>query len=201
MNRKLLVISGTIVLLSIAGHRLYQEANTPVLVNAQPALPPDTSVRNPKPVPMQTTKPKGAKLAHDFTLKDLKGQQVSLSDYRDRKVVILDFWATWCGPCRMTMPALQSFGKKYANKVEVLSINQMEDPERVASYIRSQSYTSLHVLLDRDGGVSKAYRVYGIPTLHIINLDGELCYTHVGFRQNLGAHLEEKLAQHCNIEL
>lgn len=197
MNRKLLVFSGTIVLLSVAGHRLYQEANTPVLINPQPVR----STQNPKLIPTQTTKPKGAKLAHDFTLKNLDGKQVSLSDYRGKKVVILDFWATWCGPCRMTMPALQSFGQKHSKTVEVLSINQMEDPARVAAYIKSQSYTSLHVLLDRDGSVSRAYRVGGIPTFHIINLDGVRCYTHIGARQGLQAHLEEAIAQHCNIEL
>lgn len=170
----------------------WQHMNTPVV-----AQPPSQSAGL---IPAQATKPK-TRLAHNFTLKNLDGKNVTLSDYRGKKVVVLDFWATWCGPCRMTMPALESFQVKHRKRLEVLSINQLEDPQRVAAYINNQSYESLHVLLDQDGRVSREYRVYGIPTLYVINLEGVMCYKHVGYRPGLGAHLEEAIAQHCNVKL
>jgi thiol-disulfide isomerase/thioredoxin len=149
------------------------------------------------PSPMQGSQPKdkAAVPAPDFTLADLDGKQVALSGFRGKKVVIIDFWATWCGPCRMTMPALHSYAQKNKKTVEVLSIDQQEDPRRVAEFINAQSYSGLHVLLDRDGAVSQAYRVYGIPTLFVIDKQGLLRHKFMGYRPDLEQYIAQVISQ------
>ena len=70
--------------------------------------------------------------APDFTLPDLAGQEVALSSYRGKSVVVLDFCATWCGPCRMAMPGLQDLHEQMkADGIELVSVNQQEAKERV----------------------------------------------------------------------
>ncbi len=151
------------------------------------------------PANAQGTKPKqggGAPNtvpAPDFTLKDLDGKSVTLSSYRGKKVVVIDFWATWCGPCRFTMPLLQKFHDRNKGKIEVLSIDQQEDPAKVAAFIKNAGYT-FRVLIDPDNGVSSQYRVYGIPTLFVIDKSGGLAYKHVGARADLDTHLEQIIA-------
>jgi len=144
------------------------------------------------PLPLQGTQPKdkAAPLAPDFTLMDLEGKQVTLSGYRGKKIVVIDFWATWCGPCRLTMPALHNYGKNHKKTVEVLSIDQQEDPVRVAEFIKAAGYGAIHVLIDKDGSVSQGYRVYGIPTMFVIDKDGLLRYKFVGYRPDLESHLD-----------
>lgn len=142
----------------------------------------------------QATPPKQTgKSAGDFALKDLNGKTVALSQYRGKKVVILDFWATWCGPCRLVMPQVERYAAKHPNDVALLSINQKEDPERVAAFVKNHGMPA-HVLLDIDGEVSEAYRVYGLPTLFIIDKQGTLRFKHVGFRPDLEAQLEKAIA-------
>jgi peroxiredoxin len=137
--------------------------------------------------------PANANASKDFTLKDPAGKEVTLSSFRGRKVVIMDFWATWCGPCRMAMPALARYWEKHKDKVEVLMINQGEAPERVKAFIEA-SKLPMRVLLDRDGSVSRAYRVYGIPTTFIVDKEGILRARHTGFNPDLENVLEAEIA-------
>jgi len=146
-----------------------------------------------RPFKAQASKAKpagGANEAPDFTLTDVDGKTVNLSDYRGKKVVILDFWATWCGPCRAAMPLIQSFYEKNKKHVEVLSINEQETAERVAAFIKQTGYT-YRVLLDKDGKVESSYRVYGIPTLFVIDKEGDLRHKSVGYRADLEQQLGE----------
>jgi len=125
----------------------------------------------------------------DFTLPNLAGQSISLSDFKGEKVVILDFWATWCGPCRASLPALHRFREDYGPRgLEVLSIDLREDPATIKNYLEAESL-SLHVLLDKDGSVANAYGVRGIPSLFVIDKQGEIRRKFVGF----GAKTEEQL--------
>jgi peroxiredoxin len=147
-----------------------------------------------RPVPMQGSQPAdNPNAAKDFTLKDLTGHDVTLSSFRGKKVVIMDFWATWCGPCRMAMPSLARYWEKHKEQVEVLMINQGEAPERVKAFVDSTKLP-MRVLLDRDGSVSRAYRVYGIPTTFIVDKEGVLRARHTGFDPNMEAKLEEEIA-------
>src|SRR3974377_928295 len=73
--------------------------------------------------------------APEFQLSDLGGNQVSLAQFRG-KVVVLDFWATWCGPCRMTMPVMESIQQQYAGQLVLLAINLEEPMDDVREYVR-----------------------------------------------------------------
>src|SRR5579862_3956348 len=80
--------------------------------------------------------------APDFTLQDLAGNPVTLASYRGKKTVLVDFWATWCSPCRMAMPDLQDTLDLYRNRgLEILSVNQGENVEDVRSFINRKKYT------------------------------------------------------------
>ena len=134
--------------------------------------------------------------APDFSLAQLDaGDSVRLSDYRGR-VVIMEFWATWCGPCRFSTPALEVIYKKYRERgVSVLLINQREAPDRIRKWAE-QRFTA-PILLD-DGQVASRYGVQGIPRLFIVDQTGHFAWAHEGysggFERNLSLILDEMLA-------
>jgi peroxiredoxin len=130
--------------------------------------------------------------APDFSLLDLSNRTVSLASYRGRKVVLLDFWATWCGPCRMEMVDLQMLQQKL-NGVgfEILSLNQNEPADQVSQFIRRKKY-DFHVLLD-DGAVSAKYGVRGIPTLVLVDTNGVIQWLQVGYDRDT-KEFEKKVA-------
>ena len=109
--------------------------------------------------------------AEDFQLVDLKGKTQSLSDYRG-KVVLLNFWATWCKPCTTEMPAMQATYDKLADKgFVVLAINELEDDAKVRDHIRQYGHT-FPVLMDRDNKVANQFGVYGLPVSFFIDQRG-----------------------------
>ena len=110
--------------------------------------------------------------APDFTLLDLAGQPVSLSSFRGKKAVLIDFWATWCGPCKAAMPGLQDLSDKFKDRgLQVVTIDQGERVEQVRYFIERKKY-SFQVLLDHDGAVGDKYGVRGIPTSVLVDKDG-----------------------------
>lgn len=114
----------------------------------------------------------------DWTLKDAEGKEHSLSQYRG-KVVVLDFWATWCPPCRAAMPGIQKIHEKYKDKgVVVLGMNCWESGD-AAAYMKENGIT--YGLILRADDAAKAYGVSGIPTLYVIGTDGKVIYHSVGF--------------------
>ena len=133
--------------------------------------------------------------APDFALKDLGGKTITLEQFIGEKIVIMEFWATWCGPCRMTMAAVHNVREKYRDKgVVVLSIDQGEDTQKVKTYVESKGL-KLHVLLDSDSEVSRMYGVSGIPTLFVIDKEGVVKARVVGYRPDLEPALSEFLNQ------
>ena len=123
--------------------------------------------------------------APNFTLASLDGQNTSLSSLRG-KVVVLDFWATWCPPCRRSLPHLQkmSADPELKNKgLVVLAINQEEELSKIRPFMDEGHYT-FNVLRDTDGAVSRAYNVEGIPTTVIIGRDGNVRNVFVGFAED-----------------
>ncbi|HEV2327356.1 MAG TPA: TlpA disulfide reductase family protein [Verrucomicrobiae bacterium] len=130
-------------------------------------------------------------LAPNFSVMDVSNRMVSLSDYRGRKVVLLDFWATWCGPCRMEMVSLNTLQNEFTNgDFEILSLDQGEPAEQVKPFIDRRKY-GFHVLLD-SGTVSAAYGVRAIPNLVLIGKDGVIQWLQVGYREN-DDQLEKKI--------
>ena len=109
--------------------------------------------------------------AADFTLTDLDGHQQSLSQYRG-KVVLLNFWATWCKPCTTEMPAMQACYDKLRDKgFVVLAVNELEDDDKVREHIRAYKHT-FPVLMDRDNKVANQFGVFGLPVSVFIDEKG-----------------------------
>jgi len=133
------------------------------------------------------------KPAPDFKLSLLGGGEVELSALKGKNVVLLDFWATWCGPCRTVMPALDRVSKDYASKgVRYLAVNLREEPAKISAYLK-QAGLNLEVPLDKDGKVAESYHVRGIPTMVIVDKEGVVRDVHVGATPNLEAELRKML--------
>lgn len=116
--------------------------------------------------------------APDFELKNLSGNTIHLSDLRGRPVII-NFWATWCVPCRQEMPLIESKYEKYAKEFEVLAVNFNEPEADVQAYVNDLGLT-FNVLLDPGGNIQKLYRIRGYPTTYIIDADGNIRAEHIG---------------------
>lgn len=132
-------------------------------------------------------------VAPDFSTLDLSNRTVSLAGYRGQKVVLLDFWATWCGPCRMEMVDLQPLLNKFKDKdFEILSLDQGESADQVSEFITQRKY-GFHVLLDADGSTGAKYGVRGIPTLVLVDKAGVIQWLQVGY-DPADKELEQKIA-------
>src|SRR5881397_2477673 len=109
--------------------------------------------------------------APEIALKDLQGQEVRLSDLHG-KVVLLNFWATWCKPCKEEMPAMQAaYDKLRSEGLVVLAVNELEDAGKVAEHIRTHGHTFL-VVMDHDNRVANRYGVVGLPASFLIDRQG-----------------------------
>ena len=118
--------------------------------------------------------------APQFTLSSRGGGDVSLSQYHGQ-VVMINFWASWCGPCRTEMPLLDSIYRKY-NKLgfTLLGVN-VEPDSRAAEDWLKQTPVSFPILFDKDSKVSKLYDVGGMPSTVIIDRTGKVRWLHKGF--------------------
>jgi thiol-disulfide isomerase/thioredoxin len=122
----------------------------------------------------------GSDVAKDFTLKNLQGEEVSLSSLKN-KVVVLDFWATWCGPCRASFPAMQEAVTKYKDDKEVaflfIDVFENKEPKKMLAettqFINDHKY-NFQVLLDTKDEVAGDYKVNAIPARFIINKEGKI---------------------------
>ena len=110
-------------------------------------------------------------LAPDFTLKNLDGEEVSLSDYKG-KIVLINFWATWCKFCDVEMPDLNNVDKKN-DDVVVLAVNVQEEQPKVSEYIKEGGY-DFEVVLDTKGNISRNYLVSSFPTTYAVDKEGIL---------------------------
>jgi len=120
--------------------------------------------------------------APEFSLTGEDGNRYRLSDYRGQ-VVVVNFWATWCPPCRYEMPAMErAYQKLKDEKIVLLAVNVGEDEETVFAFT-GQYPVSFPLLLDRDGTVVKQYPVIGLPTTFVIDPRGKVTHRAVGGRE------------------
>lgn len=118
------------------------------------------------------------KPAPQFDLQSLDGQQVQLANYRGRAVLV-NFWATWCAPCKKEMPLFEARYQKYAPDLVVVGINLGESREQVQTYVDDLSI-SFPVLLEMKGKSSADYNISGYPTSFFIDAEGILRAVHIG---------------------
>ncbi len=116
--------------------------------------------------------------AEPFTLSDLKGNKVSLSDFKGTPVIV-NYWATWCLPCKEEMPEFEQLQKDYKGRLQVLMINLKEKKDVVQEYIDKYGYT-FKVLLDEDGELSRRMQVFGLPSTYFIDGEGTIRYFYMG---------------------
>jgi thiol-disulfide isomerase/thioredoxin len=134
------------------------------------------------------------KAASDFTLLDTDGQQVSLQQYRG-KVVFLNFWATWCIPCREEMPSLERLHQTYqAQDLAIISIDLKEGADQVKAFFQKHGL-SFPSLLDPNGTVFRDYLVAGMPTTYLIDRNGTLLARGVGGRDWTRAEAQQLIQE------
>ncbi len=137
--------------------------------------------------------PMVGKAAPDFELDLLDGGKVKLSDHKGKDIVILDFWATWCGPCRRAMPILVDVASRYAKRgVVFYAVNLREAPDVIKSFMQ-QNKVKMPVALDTTSEVAELYGVEGIPQTVIIDTNGKIQAIHSGFSLDMKARLEKEL--------
>jgi peroxiredoxin len=128
--------------------------------------------------------------ASDFTLKDLDGRDVRLSDYKG-KTIVLYFMATWCPECRGTIPRLKEIYSSYSSKgLVLLAVDVMESKEKVAAFSRKYGIP-YPILLDEDGKVYRSYGVGGVPVTALIDRNGRIiCWNCRSFDNLLAKQFE-----------
>jgi thiol-disulfide isomerase/thioredoxin len=118
----------------------------------------------------------------DFKLKDMDGKEVSLASFKDpNKVVLLNFWATWCGPCKAEIPGFVELQEKYRDKLTIIGYSVDDTPELAKKYAAEYKMNYPILLGEGREDVQDAYGpIWGIPASFIISKDGKVCRKHMG---------------------
>lgn len=136
--------------------------------------------------------------APNFTLPTIDDSgQITLSELRG-KIIYLDFWASWCGPCRLALPKLSILRSEYADRgVEVIAIDVDENREDGRLFLKRYPVT-YPVLSDPDGKVTKTYDILGMPFSFLIDETGRIRYIHQGFRRGDETEIEKQILRLIN---
>lgn len=148
---------------------------------------------NSKPAVQEATassKVKVGQPAPSFSLQSTTSKMVSLSDFRG-KVVLLDFWATWCPPCRMSMPVLVRLDQKFKDKgFVIIGINLDENKEAVVPFMK-KTKVEYSVLYGSDANINEDYNISGIPAFFLLDGTGKLVKQYAGFYPGLEKEWEK----------
>lgn len=135
------------------------------------------------------------KKVKEFTVYDKDGKKVSISDYKG-KPVIINFWASWCVPCKNEIPYFKNIQKEYGEEVEVLMVNitdnVKETKERALEYVEKSDLKDMNVLFDLDEDASKKYKLVGLPSTLFLTENGKVMNEHLGLMD------EEELKKNVN---
>lgn len=129
------------------------------------------------------------KAAPDFALRTLDGTLVRLSDFRGSKHVIVNFWASWCGPCKLEMPDLEAISQQHQEQLVVLGVNLQESAQDVERFLAQEVHVSYPILMDAQGEVAAAYNKFAQPTSFFIDKQGAI------HSVKYGAYTTEELQQ------
>ena len=127
--------------------------------------------------------------APDFTLKSQKNGNLKLSELRG-KVVLINFWASWCGPCRQEMPVLDELYRHYRSlDFTILGVNVEQNSDDAKSLLKDVPVT-FPILFDTENNISKLYDVKGMPSTVLVDRDGNIRYIHVGYQPGVEAEYQ-----------
>jgi peroxiredoxin len=130
--------------------------------------------------------------APDFTLKSRTGDNLKLSEMRG-KVILINFWASWCGPCRQEMPVLDKLYRHYRPlDFTVLGVNVEQNSDKAKSLLKEVPI-SFPILFDNENKVSKLYDVKGMPSTVLVDRDGNIRYVHIGYKPGTEAEYQTQI--------
>lgn len=152
-----------------------QVEDIPVTLTDTPAAEPSLQAEESE---VETTQAPPKIIAPDFSLITLEGSEGALSDHLG-KAVLVNFWATWCPPCRAEMPLIQEFADLYGDDLVVLAVNVGESEGEIRAFVEEYGFT-LTFLVDPANEVSQLYRVRGYPTSIFIDSEGMVKAVHIG---------------------
>jgi cytochrome c biogenesis protein CcmG, thiol:disulfide interchange protein DsbE len=141
--------------------------------------------------------PLTGKAAPAFALRAQSGgKHVSLEDARG-KVALVDFWATWCGPCKASFPKYQALAQKYSDDLVVIGVSEDDEADGIQEFARDTGAT-FPLAWDGDKGVAKEYRPGSMPTSFIIDKEGVVRFVHSGFREGEDKTIETQVKSLMN---
>ena len=170
---KLLIWVLAFAVVIVGAYVLYNRLSADMEMGGIATVPQETAVAETVEDAASETEAKGRE-APDFTVYDLEGKAHMLSDFRG-KPVLLNFWASWCGPCQMEMPDFQKFYESHGDKVNFIIVNhtdgQQETVESASAFIAEQGYT-FPVYYDTDIDAAMKYGVSAVPVSYFLDADG-----------------------------
>lgn len=132
--------------------------------------------------------------APDFTLKSRDGKNLRLSDYRGQ-VVMINFWASWCGPCRQEMPLLEDLYKRYSKLgFTIVGVNVDTDSSKANNYLKDVT-VSFPIVYDTSNNVSKTFNVNAMPTTVIVDRNGNMRFLHQGYKPGYENEYKKQVKQ------
>jgi peroxiredoxin len=130
--------------------------------------------------------------APDFTLKSQKNGNLKLSELRG-KVILINFWASWCGPCRQEMPVLDELYRHYRSlDFTILGVNVEQNSDDAESLLKDVP-VSFPILFDTENKISKLYGVKGMPSTVLVDRDGKIRYVHMGYQPGVEAEYQTQI--------